>query len=67
MTSPIAERLADAVRQGHWNEAVALLQTSELAHAADAMSDLPFEQQQLLFSQLPLDLAAILVDRKSVV
>jgi NitT/TauT family transport system ATP-binding protein len=61
MTSPIAERLADAVRQGHWNEAVALLQTSELAHAADAMSDLPFEQQQLLFSQLPLDLAAILV------
>jgi NitT/TauT family transport system ATP-binding protein len=61
MTSPIAERLADAVRQGHWNEAVALLQTSELAHVADAMSDLPFEQQQLLFSQLPLDLAAILV------
>jgi NitT/TauT family transport system ATP-binding protein len=61
MTSPIAERLSDAVRQGHWNEAVALLQTSELAHAADAMSDLPFEQQQLLFSQLPLDLAAILV------
>jgi NitT/TauT family transport system ATP-binding protein len=61
MTSPLAEKLRDAVSQAHWNEAVALLQTSEVVHAADALGKLPFEQQQSLFRHLPLDLAADVV------
>ena len=61
MSSPITDRLRDAVSQAHWNEAVALLRTSDAAHAADAVDDLPFEQQQSLFRQLPLDLAAAVV------
>ncbi|MGB6679143.1 MAG: AAA-associated domain-containing protein [Terriglobales bacterium] len=61
MTSPLAEKLRDAVSQAHWNEAVALLQTSEVEHAADALGNLPFEQQQSLFRHLPLDLAADVV------
>ncbi len=61
MTSPLAEKLRDAVSQAHWNEAVALLQTSEVVHAADALGNLPFEQQQSLFRHLPLDLAADVV------
>src|ERR1700685_1780222 len=61
MTSPLDERLRDAVSQVHWNEAVALLQTSDILHAADALGALPFEQQQSLFRHLPIDLAAALV------
>src|ERR1700733_1175474 len=58
---PIADTLRDAVSQGHWDEAIALLQTSETAPAAAALSGLPFDQQQSLFRHLPLDLAAALV------
>jgi NitT/TauT family transport system ATP-binding protein len=63
MASPIIDILRDAVSQDRWNEAVALLQTSEAAHAADAMDELPFDQQQSLFRHLPLDLAAAIVVR----
>ena len=59
--SPIADRLRDAVSQAHWNEAVALLQTSPAQQAAEALGDLPFEQQESLFRHLPLDLAATVV------
>jgi len=58
---PIADTLRDAVSQGHWDEAIALLQTSETAKAAAALSGLPFDQQQSLFRHLPLDLAAAVV------
>ena len=61
MSSPIAEQLRDAVSQARWNEAVALLQTSEAAEAAAALDELPFEQQQSLFRHLPLDLAASVI------
>jgi NitT/TauT family transport system ATP-binding protein len=61
MNSPIAERLRDAVSQGRWNEAVALLQTSEAVRAASALEELAFEQQQSLFRHLPVDLAAVVV------
>ena len=61
MNSPITDTLRDAVSQGHWDEAIALLQTSETAHAAAALSALPFDQQQSLFRHLPLDLAAAVV------
>ena len=61
MSSPIAERLRDAVSQAHWDEAVALLRTSAALQSAEALGDLPFEQQQSLFRYLPLDLAATVV------
>jgi NitT/TauT family transport system ATP-binding protein len=61
MSSPIAEQLRDAVSQSRWNEAVALLQTSDAAQAAAALDELPFEQQQSLFRHLPLDLAASVI------
>ncbi len=61
MSSPIADLLRQPVSQGHWDEAVALLQTSDTAQAAAALSELPFDQQQSLFRHLPLDLAAALV------
>jgi NitT/TauT family transport system ATP-binding protein len=58
MSSPIAERLREAVSQARWNVAVALLQTSDALQAAEALGALPFEQQQSLFRHLPLDLSA---------
>jgi NitT/TauT family transport system ATP-binding protein len=61
MSSPIAERLREAVSLADWNAASALLQTSNALHAAEALGDLPFEQQQSLFRHLPLDLAAAVV------
>ena len=61
MSSPIAEQLRDAVSQARWNEAVALLRTSDAAQAAAALDELPFEQQQSLFRHLPLDLAASVI------
>ena len=61
MNSPIAERVQNAVSQAHWDEAVALLQTSDAVQAAAALGNLPFEQQQSLFRHLPLDLAAAVV------
>jgi len=61
MSAPITDTLRDAVFQGHWDEAIALLQTSDTPHAAAALSALPFDQQQSLFRHLPLDLAAAVV------
>lgn len=61
MTSPITDQLRDAVSQGRWDEAVALMRKSDAAQAAAALDDLPFEQQQSLFRRLPTDLAATIV------
>jgi NitT/TauT family transport system ATP-binding protein len=61
MSSPITDRLRDAVLQARWNVAVALLQTSDAVEGAEALGDLPFEQQQSLFRHLPLDLSASIV------
>ena len=61
MSSPLAERLRDAVSEARWNEAVALLRTSDAGSAAAALGDLAFEQQQMLFRHLPTDLAAAII------
>jgi len=61
MSSPIAERLREAVSQAHWNEAVALLHTSDAIEAAAGFDELAFEQQQSLLRRLPLDLAATVI------
>ena len=61
MSSPIADRLRDAVSEARWDEAVALLQTRDAFQAAEALGSLPFEQQQSVFRHLPLDLGASIV------
>ncbi len=61
MSSPIVEQLRDAVAQARWNEAMALLQTSDAVPASAALGDLSFEQQQSLFRHLPLELAAAVI------
>ena len=61
MTSPITERLRNAVSETRWNEAVALLQTRDAVQAAEALGELAFEQQQSLFRNLPVELAASVV------
>jgi NitT/TauT family transport system ATP-binding protein len=61
MSSPMGERLRDAVSQARWNEAVALLQTSDAVQAAAALDELAFEQQQSLFRHLPVELAAAVI------
>jgi NitT/TauT family transport system ATP-binding protein len=61
MISVISEKVRNAVSQAHWNEAVALLQSSDLGHATEVLSKLSFEQQQTLFRHLPLDFAAAVI------
>jgi NitT/TauT family transport system ATP-binding protein len=58
MSSAIRQILRDALAQGRWDEGTTLLRNSDTAQTAEALSTLSFEQQQLLFLHLPLDLAA---------
>ena len=61
MNPPGADKLRDVLSQGHWEQAIALLQQLAPAAAADAILDLPFEEQQVLFRIIPDDFAAALV------
>jgi NitT/TauT family transport system ATP-binding protein len=60
-TSTIVERLRAAVSQSRWDEAVAILRTSDAAQAAQSLNKLPFDQQETLFRRLPNDLAAEMI------
>jgi len=46
---------------GDWDQAVALLQRLDPSVAADVFLSLPFEQQEILFRRLPLEVAAKLL------
>ena len=61
MSSTVAQILRNALVEGRWHEAAALLRNSDSAQAAAALGELSFEQQQLLFLHLPLDLAAVVL------
>ena len=61
MSSVITPVLQNALSQARWNEAAELLRNSDSQQAAAALGELPFEQQQLLFCHLPLDLAATML------
>jgi NitT/TauT family transport system ATP-binding protein len=61
MSSVITPILQNALSQARWNEAAELLRNSDSHQAATALGELPFEQQQLLFRHLPLDLAAAML------
>ena len=57
MTEPV-QQLGDLVSQSRWDAAIELLRRQSLEQAADAILDLPFEQQRRLFRHLPADLSA---------
>ncbi len=61
MTPPGADNVRDAVSQGHWDQAISLLQQFDPAVAADVMMEIPFEEQRVLFRIMPHDFAATLV------
>ncbi|HMD85493.1 MAG TPA: AAA-associated domain-containing protein [Terriglobia bacterium] len=61
MKPPGADKLHDALSQGQWDQAVALLQQLDPAIAADVIMEIPFEEQQVLFRVMPDDFAATLV------
>jgi len=61
MNQPGAEKVREVLSQGHWDQAIALLQQFGPAVAADVMMEIPFEEQRVLFRIMPDDFAAILV------
>jgi len=63
MISAIEEKFRKALSQSDWAEAAALLQNSDLATAVESLRRLPFEQQQKVFLELPLQFAASLIPR----
>lgn len=58
MNPPNAEALHAIVAKGRFDRAIAILNRLDPAVAADAFISLPYEDQQTLFSRLPIDLAA---------
>jgi NitT/TauT family transport system ATP-binding protein len=58
MQAPRAEELQTIVSQGRWDRAASILGQLDPTVAADAFLSLPYEQQQLLFRRLPVELAA---------
>jgi len=61
VSSPPADKLRALLARGHWEEVVPLLLKLDPPVAADALTSLPFEQQQLLFGKLPVEFAARLL------
>ena len=60
MNPPPPEKLRSLINQGHWDQAVSLLQRLDPEAAATLLMRAPFEEQQSLFHRLPIDLAASL-------
>ena len=63
MSPPGADKVRDALSQGHCDRAVALLQQVDPAVAAGVMMGIPFEEQRVLFRVMPDDFAATLVSQ----
>src|ERR1700735_3898426 len=62
MAPPMAEKLQELVSQRKWEPAFELLRELNPSAAADLIMSMRFEEQQLLFRQLPIPLAALLVN-----
>jgi NitT/TauT family transport system ATP-binding protein len=58
MTETVPDKLRASLAQGQWERALELLQQLDPAVAANLLMTVPFEQQQVLFRRLPVDLAA---------
>ena len=61
MIPPGADKVREAISQGHWDRGVALLQQLDPSAGADLIMGIPFEQQQVLFRIIPVNFAAALV------
>jgi NitT/TauT family transport system ATP-binding protein len=62
MTPPMAERLQELISQNKWEPAFELLAELKPTAAADLIMTMRFEEQQLLFRQLPIPLAASIIN-----
>ncbi len=62
MTPPMAEKLQELLSQRKWEPAFELLRELSPAAAADLIMSMRFEEQQLLFRQLPIPLAASIIN-----
>jgi NitT/TauT family transport system ATP-binding protein len=58
MRPPKPEELQTILAQGHFDRAIAILQRLDPTVAADTFGSLPYEQQEILFSRLPVEFAA---------
>ncbi len=58
-----AEKLREILSQGHWDQAVGLLQRLDPTVAANLFMSIPFEEQRVLFRASPVDFAATLASR----
>jgi NitT/TauT family transport system ATP-binding protein len=63
MNSSTIQKLRDLLSQGHWDSAAELLARADPGGVADFFMGLPYEQQQVLFRAIPIDLAAALTSR----
>ena len=61
MNPPPTEKLRSILARGGWDKAADLLQKLDPAVAADALLDIPFDDQRTLFGSLPIPFAAKLV------
>ncbi len=57
---PPTDRLRAALSQGHWEQAVEILERMSPPDAAELMMTLPFEEQQTLFRKFSVSFAAAL-------
>lgn len=62
MTPPMAEKLQELLSQRKWESAFELLRELNPSAAADLIMSMRFEEQQLLFRQLPIPLAASIIN-----
>jgi NitT/TauT family transport system ATP-binding protein len=62
MTPPITEKLQELLSQRKWELAFELLRGFSPTPAADLIMTMRFEDQQLLFRQLPIPLAASIIN-----
>ena len=62
MTPPMAEKLQELLSQRKWEPLFELLRGLSPSAAADLIMDMRFEEQQLLFRQLPIPLAATIIN-----
>ena len=62
MTPPMAEKLQELLSQRKWETSFELLRGLSPSAAADLIMGMRFEEQQLLFRQLPIPLAATIIN-----
>jgi NitT/TauT family transport system ATP-binding protein len=62
MTPPMAEKLQELLSQRKWEPLFELLRGLSPSAAADLIMGMRFEEQQLLFRQLPIPLAAAIIN-----